>query len=83
MVNKCRDCGHWGDEPPSYCEGKIGNLRKCKKIHPCRGDRAKLDYDSATFCGSCGEYGDDCMYTGPEFGCVHFEQKSTYEGGIP
>lgn len=65
-MNTCKDCKHWTGRG-----GFTGYDRQCQ--HP------KLS-EGSRYVGDDGVTGADCwtcMYTGPDFGCVHFEKSDT------
>ena len=61
-MNTCKDCRHWESH------GVEDMQRKCN--HPKVGGRQAEDMDGAD--EREGYYG---IYTGPDFGCVHWEKK--------
>jgi hypothetical protein len=79
MIGQCRDCECWdfGDREGfdlGSCNLQIWD--KSKGADRCEvGD---WDYHNNTFEDDCG-----ILYTGPEFGCVHWEQKEGEHHGKP
>jgi hypothetical protein len=75
-MSKCRDCAHWDtEEDLKYqMDWRIG-LLECKKNTGRDFDLESYPPDAAVMDGSGGEY-HDCLYTGPEFGCVHFKERN-------
>lgn len=75
MIEKiCKNCKHWsdGDFWPSLIQNKFCVSPKIKYFETCKDEKIK-DKDMGF------HYHDDgCLArfeTGPEFGCIHFEEK--------
>lgn len=70
MMGRCKDCRHWGQENGEDYRGEDGYF-------PCQNPLIGEDVntggrmDAAMYPYSEG----GCIFTGPEFGCVHFEPR--------
>ncbi len=73
-MSTCKDCKHWNGDPDS-------SLLHPTRYRQCDHDMLRLDECESPSDGACGmqrSSGDwsDCpcvVWTGPDFGCVHFE----------
>lgn len=63
MVNHCKVCKHW-DGPAEVSVHNRGGLARCKHPKMISDKISDGAIDSESYGG---------IFTGPEFGCVHFE----------
>jgi len=79
----CKNCEHWGEKlkesrPPKYTqtETHLGLCGVALDASPLYGHELfNLPADRAVSC-DCEGY-ESRLYTGPEFGCIHFEEFKT------
>jgi len=77
----CKNCQHWGDRlkvslPPKYkrTDSYLGLCAKSIDISPMTSKEVLEVPDNVAVSSDCEDYGSR-LYTGPVFGCIHFEEK--------
>ena len=73
-MSKCKDCKWFESIPlsPSRLPKRIGS---CEKL-----DDLSLDLEKSS--GVYVEYGDEALFVGENFGCIHFGRKTSLEDSI-
>lgn len=75
-MNTCKNCAFWGAYRENVCDGERGSVKSTfSRAHRALANTSPNGF--AVHADASDDTGlDSALVTGPDFGCIHFENKS-------